>query len=62
MTAKNEMSLKKDTSLLMAKPSQAKFSLIIGLTEISISVLICRRWQWNVGEDGRLGHRGPNFF
>lgn len=61
ITAKNEMSFKKDTSWLMAKPSQVKFSIIVGLTEISINVIICRRWQRNVGEDGRLGHRGPNF-
>ena len=33
----------------------------VGLTKISIIVTICRRWQWNVGEDGRLGHRGPDF-
>lgn len=45
----------------MAKPFQVKFSIIVGLTEISIIVIICRRWQRNVGKDGRLGHRGPNF-
>ena len=50
------------TSSLMAKPSQVlKFSIIVVLTEIPIIVIICRRWQRNVGEDGRLGHRGPNF-
>ena len=52
---------KKYTSSLIAKPSEVKFSIDVGLIEISIIFIICRRWQRNVGEDGRLGHRGPNF-